>query len=77
MRTQAGDLMTIADLAKLTGLAIHTIRAGGGGTRDLPFLKLGGAIRYRRQDVEHWLESKTHEPAKERIDRHRLLRRRA
>jgi len=62
MKTQAGDLLTVRDLSKLIGLSVSTIREGGGGTRDLPYHKLGGAVRYRRSDVERWLESKRHEP---------------
>jgi excisionase family DNA binding protein len=71
MKTQVGDLMTVKELAALINLSVGTIRRGEGGTRDLPYLKLGGAVRYRRQDVERWLESKTHEPVAEP----RLLRR--
>lgn len=30
------------------------------GRNQLPFVKVGGAIRYRRSDLTAWLEARTH-----------------
>jgi excisionase family DNA binding protein len=62
MKTQEGDLMTIAEVAKLCGLRKYAFYHGDAGTRDIPYIKLGGSIRYRRSDVEKWLERNTHQP---------------
>lgn len=69
MKTQEGDLLTVQDLSRLTGLSVATIYHGEGGVKDLPYLKLGGAIRYRRQDVERWLEANTRQPFNARMFR--------
>jgi len=62
-------LLTRAQLAKLIGLSEDTIRNFGGGTREIPYIKLGSAIRYRRSDVERWLEERTRQPFNPRLVR--------
>ena len=59
MATQSGDLMTIAQVAELVGLRKAAFYNGDAGTREIPFIRLGGSIRYRRRDVEEWLERNT------------------
>jgi len=53
----------------LIGLSEDTIRNFGGGTREIPYIKLGSAIRYRRSDVERWLEERTRQPFNPRLVR--------
>ena len=51
------ELLTTKQLADEWGLHYKTPsnwRVRGGGP---PFVRLGGAIRYRRQDVEFWMAS--------------------
>jgi predicted DNA-binding transcriptional regulator AlpA len=51
-------LLRTANAATMTGLSISTLnklRCAGGGP---PFLKLGRAVRYARNDVEDWLASR-------------------
>lgn len=50
------DLLTAQDVARMTGLSVHTLswwRFNGGGPKHL---KLGRRIFYQRVDVEKWLE---------------------
>lgn len=51
-------LLRTASAAAMTGLSVSTLnklRCSGGGP---PFLKLGRAVRYARNDVEDWLASR-------------------
>lgn len=46
------------EVAEYAGLAVRTLqgwRVRGAGP---PFKKLGGAVRYDRRDVEHWLDTR-------------------
>lgn len=50
------ELLTPEDTAKFLGLRPHTLATWRcTGRYDLPFIKMGRAIRYRRADVEAWL----------------------
>ncbi len=56
------ELLKEMEVAKLIGLSVHWLRRkrwGGGG---IPYIKisegLGGAVRYRREDVEAFISSK-------------------
>ena len=54
---QAGELLTIAEVAEMTRLSVGTLRywraVGEGGPESF---KLGRRVMYRRADVERWLE---------------------
>jgi predicted DNA-binding transcriptional regulator AlpA len=46
------------DVARITGLSVQTIRRWRlfrGGPK---YLKIGAAVRYRREDILAWLESR-------------------
>jgi predicted DNA-binding transcriptional regulator AlpA len=57
------ELLKEQEAAKLIGLSVHWMRrkrwAGGG----IPFIKIadgpGGAVRYRREEVEAFINSRT------------------
>lgn len=56
------ELLNEKEVAKLIGLTVHWLRRkrwSGGG---IPFIKIAngsaGAVRYRREDVERFIESK-------------------
>lgn len=54
----ANALLTETDAAALTGLSVRTLqtwRVRGGGPQ---FAKLGGAVRYRRADIEAWINAR-------------------
>ncbi|MFA7586264.1 MAG: helix-turn-helix domain-containing protein [Novosphingobium sp.] len=44
-----------ADYCRLSQSYLNTLRVSGGGPA---FLKLGSAVRYRRTDLDAWLESR-------------------
>jgi DNA-binding transcriptional MerR regulator len=54
---QVGELLTVAEVAAMTRLAVGTLRywrhAGSGGP---PSFKLGRRVMYRRTDIEAWLK---------------------
>lgn len=61
MITKPGDLLTALELAKLIGAPVETVWRGCNGVNQIPKIRLGRLIRYRRQDVEKWLDANTRE----------------
>ncbi len=52
------DLLTPEQVATALGLSHRTLAAWrSSGRNPLPYLKIGGRVRYRRSDVTAWLES--------------------
>lgn len=55
------DLLTPDQVAATLGLSHRTLAAWRSSRRsELAWVKVGGRIRYRRQDVAAWLESRRH-----------------
>ena len=55
------DLLTPEEVANALGLSHRTLAAWRSNRRNLlPYVKVGNRIRYRRQDVAAWLESRRH-----------------
>ena len=55
------DLLTPDQVAAALGLSHRTLAAWRSSRRSpLPWVKVGSRVRYRRQDVAVWLESRTH-----------------
>lgn len=53
------DLLTAAETAARIGVKASTLSIWRTtGRYALPFVKAGRLVRYRRQDVERWLESR-------------------
>jgi excisionase family DNA binding protein len=50
------ELLTAQELARLLKVSVHTLRAWRREGVGPPWIKVGRAIRYRRSDVERWLE---------------------
>lgn len=54
------DLMTPEQVASALLLSLRTLAAWrSSGRNPLPYLKVGGRIRYRRADLLAWLERRT------------------
>ncbi len=51
------DTKGAADFLQLSWHTLNDWRSKGRGPR---FVKLGGAVRYRRQDLEDWLDSRVY-----------------
>lgn len=53
------DLLTPDQVANILGLSHRTLAAWRSSHRNkLPYVKVGSRIRYRRQDVAAWMESR-------------------
>lgn len=63
------DLLTEREVVEfLSGaVSVHTLRAWRLQRRGPRFVKLGTAVRYRRNDVLTWLESHVVEPEDDRL----------
>lgn len=60
------DLLTPDQVAAALGLSHRTLAAWRSSRRgDLPWVKVGSRIRYRRQDVAAWLEGRSHSSSAE------------
>ena len=55
------DLLTIGQLADLLGVKVSWLYAQT-SAKKIPFLKLGGRLRFRRADVERWIEGQVVHP---------------
>lgn len=52
------DLWTPARAARELGVSVRTLAAWrSSGRNNLPYVKVGRLVRYRRHDVRTWLES--------------------
>lgn len=55
------DLLTPDQVAAALGLSHRTLAAWRSTRRNpLPWVKVGSRVRYRKADVDAWLESQTH-----------------
>jgi len=54
-------LLTPREVAELLKISLHTLSSWRRQTNphDLPWIEVGGSIRYRGTDVQAWLEKRT------------------
>lgn len=54
-------LLTPQEVAGLLKISLHTLASWRrqANPHDLPWIEVGGSIRYRRADVEAWLTKRT------------------
>jgi len=58
--TTPAELLTRAEAAEFLGLRPQTLAAWASARRyDLPFVKVGRSVRYRRRDLIAWLDRRT------------------
>ncbi|MNF93936.1 Helix-turn-helix domain protein [compost metagenome] len=56
-----GDLLTPEQVAAALALSKRTLAAWRSSRRNpLPYVKVGSRVRYRRQDVDAWLQNQVH-----------------
>ncbi|HAA44152.1 MAG: hypothetical protein XD36_2435 [Halomonas sp. 54_146] len=56
------ELLTPDEAANYLGVSARTLATWRStGRHALPFIKVGSRCRYRRQDLEAWLNSRMHE----------------
>jgi predicted DNA-binding transcriptional regulator AlpA len=68
MTTEHGALITEHEAARALGVSPATLKAarlhrlGSNPLRDLPHVRIGRSVRYRRADIEAWIEANTVRP---------------
>ncbi len=50
------------ELAELTGLSVFTIDQWVSQQRELPFVRMGRRVMFRKSDVEAWIDMNTYSP---------------
>lgn len=55
-------LLTEAQAAQVLSLSIRTLQSWRGRGSGPQFVRAGRAVRYRRSDIEEWVESNTVSP---------------
>ncbi len=50
------SLLTEAQVAEILQLKVRTIQSWRLAAKHLPFIKLGGAVRYRMEDIQQYLD---------------------
>lgn len=50
------------ELAEYLGLSVFTIDQWVSQKKELPFVKMGRRVMFRREDVELWVQENTHNP---------------
>jgi excisionase family DNA binding protein len=54
------DYLTAIDVARMLGVREQTLALWRStGRHSLPFVRVGGRVRYRRSDVDAWLTSRS------------------
>ena len=55
------QLLTPAEVAGMLKISLHTLASWRrqANTHDLPWIEVGGSIRYRNSDVQGWLDKRT------------------
>ena len=55
------SLLTPHEVAELLKISPHTLASWRrqASQHDLPWIEVGGSIRYRREDVQVWLDKRT------------------
>ena len=55
-----GNLLSPTEAAELLGVKVQTLAVWRcSGRHSLPFIKVGNFVKYRRSDLERWLEKRT------------------
>ena len=65
------NLLNEHDVARITGLSVASVRRWRLLRQGPPYLKIGSAVRYRREHVASWLETRPRggEPLVLRVER--------
>jgi len=53
-------LMSPREVAGFTGLSVHTLAVWRTKNEGPRYIKAGRFVRYRSEDLDEWLESRTH-----------------
>lgn len=53
------DLITEKEAAQILGIKPQSLAVWRMNGENLSFIRIGRLIRYRREDLEHWIEGQT------------------
>jgi excisionase family DNA binding protein len=56
------DLLTAKETSKMLGVKIQTLACWRMKKEFLPFCRIGRLIRYRKEDIERWIEKRVISP---------------
>lgn len=60
IQTQTPPLVLLeGEVAELLNVSVHTLRGWRQKKLGPPYAKVGGLVRYRRAEVEKWLDAQT------------------
>lgn len=60
MTVKEHRLMTVSQAAEYLGVTTNTLSTWRSRKRyGIPFIRVGGAIRYRREHLDKWIEQRT------------------
>jgi len=65
LETIGGRILNIKDAAAYTGLAVDTLYKMV-SQRRIPYVKLGGALRFKPEHLDQWIKQNTVMPMPER-----------
>lgn len=54
-----GELLTSEEVSRILGIRAQSLAVWRLHKRELPFIHVGRLVRYRRSDIEAWLEAQT------------------
>ncbi|PJM74397.1 DNA-binding protein [Bifidobacterium simiarum] len=60
--TETGVLLTPAQAARILGIPTSTLARWRSERRELPYVKVGRVVRYRRGDLDRWIDQRTVRP---------------
>ncbi len=58
--------LTINEAAEYLGFAVHTLY-GWTSQRRIPFVKIGGRVRFDKRKLDRWLEQFEHEVVEDQV----------
>lgn len=62
MKDEAERLLTPARTAGILGIPVSTLARWRSERRELPYVKVGRVVRYRQEDLDRWIETRTIRP---------------
>jgi len=59
MANMQNQLLEEREVAEYLRISVITLRNWRSARRELPYIKVGGMVRYRSKDIENYLKDKT------------------
>lgn len=65
--TSSDEILTLKEVARLLKVAEKTVYSMAQKS-EIPAFKVRGQWRFRRDDIDHWIDRQTNSPAEEHAD---------